>query len=59
MPSGKTNVQEMEEQEKLDIPSNTVIEAAAKRLDKSAKLIYKAASKSGMTYGEEQIRDIG
>lgn len=59
MPSGKTNVQEAEEQEQLTVASDDDVKIAVCQLERCAGKICLAASKCGLTYNGERIRNVG
>lgn len=59
MTSGKTNVQEAEEQEALTIADEEAITAATCQLEHCACKVCAAASKCGLTYNGKKIQRIG
>lgn len=55
--SGKTNVQEAEEQERLTVAGDTEVQTAVCQLQRCAGKVCTAASKCGLTYNGEKIQN--
>lgn len=59
MPSGKTNIQEAEEQEALTIADDAKTQIAICQLERCAGKVCNAAASCGLTYNGEKIQRIG
>lgn len=59
MPSGKTNVQETEEQESLTVADDAEVKVAICQLERCAGKVCAAASSCGLTYDGKKIQRIG
>lgn len=55
--SGKTNIQEKEEQERLTVAGDAEVKVAACQLQRCAGKVCTAASKCGLTYNGEKIQN--
>lgn len=56
--SGKTNVQEAEEQEQLALADDAEVQVAICQLQRCAGKVCKAASQCGLTYNGEKIQNV-